>query len=384
MRLSDAASSPDRLHDLDDLAGLDDLLEGLDGPLRAGRRRLLAELLERGYSADDLRAAHRLDRLPVLLVEEALQETASLTARDVAARCALDVDTVLSASRLLGIHVAGPDTRAFDDATCAALQTLQFAREYGMSQEALDEILLVLGRHMWQLAADIEVIVGNELGRPGDTEYEIAHRYADGARVLAPAAAPLIECAFAAHLRERMRDIFVTADEAASGALRAVTNVAVAFVDVVGFTGLGERVDAGHLKSVAASLVTVAEEVVDLPVRLVKTVGDAILLMCREPSALVDAVVRVNERARAHADLPPVHSGIAYGPAYIGGADVFGAPVNLASRLTDLALPGAVWADASVANETQRTFNWVPRGAHAVKGHDEPLALFELASAVPR
>jgi adenylate cyclase len=258
------------------------------------------------------------------------------------------------------------------------LQSIKVARDYGLSQEALDEVLVVLGRHMWQLAADIEVVVGNELGRPGDTEYELAHRYADAARVLAPIAAPLINSAFAAHLRERMRDIFVTPQEAEFGSLHSVTDIAVAFVDVVGFTGLGERVDAGQLKSIAGSLVAVADEVVELPVRLVKTVGDAILLMARDASALVEALLQVDACARLQPGLPAVHSGIAYGPAYIGGADVFGAPVNLASRLTDLAPPGTIWANDAVVRETGGAFTWMERGAHTVKGHDDPLLTFEL------
>jgi class 3 adenylate cyclase len=63
---------------------------------------------------------------------------------------------------------------------------------------------------------------------------------------------------------------------------------------------------------------------------------------------------------------------------------VFGAPVNRASRLTDLAPPRAVWADASVARETQPAFRWVAQGERTVKGHDEPLALFELAPTSSR
>lgn len=193
---------------------LAEVLEGIDGPLRDGRERLVNELLDRGYDVATLREAHRRNRLVVLLLDEAIHETAFLTARDVATACGVPVGDILGVSRLLGIDIADADTPAFDEYSCEAVQTLKLARSYGLSEASIDDMLLVLGRHMSRLAADLEVIVGKELGRPGDTEYELAHRYADGARVLAPSAVPLVRCAFTAHLRDRMRDIFVTAQEA--------------------------------------------------------------------------------------------------------------------------------------------------------------------------
>jgi adenylate cyclase len=230
---------------------------------------------------------------------------------------------------------------------------------------------------MFQLAADVEVLVGNQLGRPGDTEYELAHRYADGGRVLAPFAVPLISSVFSAHLRERMRDIFVTPEEAELGSLRAETDVAVAFIDVVGFSGLGERVAAGHLMTVAANLLTLAEAVVELPVRIVKTIGDALLLMSRDGVPLVDALVKINENANASESLPPVHTGVAFGRAYIGGADVYGAPVNLASRLTDLAPAGRIWADAAFVRASGDVARWAAIGVQEVKGLTDPVEVYE-------
>jgi adenylate cyclase len=359
---------------------LADLLVGTEGSLRIGRERLVNELLDLGYDVATLREAHRQDRLAVLLLDDALQESAVLSAREVADVCELPVDDVLRASRLLGIVVDDPEQRAFDEFSCQALQTLKLARAYGLSAAAIDEMLLVLGRHMSRLAADMEVIVGNELGRPGDTEYELAHRYADAARVLAPNAATLVAGAFTAHLRDRMRDIFVTAEEAEFGSLRAVAEVAVAFVDVVGFTSLGERVDAGELKSIAVRLVEAAEAAIIPPVRLVKNLGDAILLISRDAPALLQVLSGIGDAIRSHPDAPPIHCGVAYGVAHLGGADVYGAPVNHASRITDLAPSGEIWADADIADRCDAC-RWTPLGPRAIKGADEPIAVFRLEGA---
>jgi adenylate cyclase len=356
---------------------LAELLEGVDGPLREGRARLVNELLDLGYDGATLREAHRRDRLVVLLLDEALHETAFLSARDVASACGLPATEILRIGHLLGIAVADADTPMFDEFACEAVETLKLARAYGLSEAAIDEMLLVLGRHMSRLAADLEVIVGDELGRPGDTEYELAHRYADGARVLAPSAVPLVRCAFTAHLRDRMGDIFVTAEEAEYGSLRAVAEVAVAFVDVVGFTSLGERVDAGQLKSIAHRLVDVAERALVPPVRLVKSLGDAILLMSREAPALLDVLTTIDTVMRADPDAPPIHCGAAYGVAHLGGADIYGAPVNLASRITDLTPSGEIWADARLA-QSCAGFGWTALGEHQVKGTEVPVEVFRL------
>jgi len=359
---------------------LTDLLVGVEGSLRIGRERLVNELLDLGYDAATLRAAHEQDRLAVLLLDDALHETAVLSARDVADVCGLPVEDVLRASRLLGIPVDDPETRGFDEISCQAMQTLKLARAYGLSEAAVDEMLLVLGRHMSRLAADMEVIVGNELGRPGDTEYELAHRYADAARVLAPNAAPLVAGAFTAHLRDRMRDIFVTAEEAEFGSLRAVAEVAVAFVDVVGFTSLGERVDAGALKSIASRLVEVAEAAIIPPVRLVKDLGDAILLVSRDAPALLQVLAAIRDAVRSDPDAPPIHCGVAYGVAHLGGADVYGAPVNHASRITDLAPSGEIWADTEMTDRCAEC-RWTSLGAREIKGADAPIEVFRLDGA---
>jgi adenylate cyclase len=354
-----------------------EVVAGIDGPLRAGRERLVNELLDLGYDAATLQEAHRRDRLVVLLLDEALHETAFLTARDVADACGLSVAEVLRLSHRLGIAVADADTPAFDEFICEAVGTLKLARAYGLPESAVDDMVLVLGRHMSRMAADLEVIVGDALGQPGDTEYELAHRYADAARVLTPSAVPLVRWAFTAHLRDRMRDIFVTAEEAEHGSLRAVADVAVAFVDVVGFTSLGERVDAEQLKSIATRLVDVAEGALVPPVRLVKSLGDAILLMSREAPALVGVLTAINDVLRAEPDAPPIHCGLAYGLTHLGGADIYGAPVNLASRITDLAPSGEIWADARMA-QSCRGFAWTALGPHDVKGSETPVDVFRL------
>jgi len=148
-------------------------------------------------------------------------------------------------------------------------------------------------------------------------------------------------------------------------------------VDVVGFTELGERVEAGELKAIAARLAEAASSLIEPPVRLVKTVDDAILLMSRETGPLLDVLAKLMSRLADDRDLPAVHVGVARGPAHVGGADVYGAPVNLASRLTDLAPTRRVWADEPVVATSRDSTRWHVRGPTTVKGLQAPVIVFE-------
>jgi class 3 adenylate cyclase len=57
---------------------------------------------------------------------------------------------------------------------------------------------------------------------------------------------------------------------------------------------------------------------------------------------------------------------------------VYGAPVNLASRITDLAPPSCIWATEPIAKLTSDHYEWQARGTHTIKGTANPVEIFEL------
>ena len=70
---------------------------------------------------------------------------------------------------------------------------------------------------------------------------------------------------------------------------------AVAFADLVGFTELGETIPVEELGSVAGRLSKLAEAAVEPPVKIVKEIGDAVMLVSPDPAPLVDAALRLVE-----------------------------------------------------------------------------------------
>ena len=101
--------------------------------------------------------------------------------------------------------------------------------------------------------------------------------------------------------------------------------------------------------------------------RVVKTLGDEVLFVT-DDAASAPSRWR-STRVEAHEDddeLPSVRAGVAHGPVLVRLGDVFGTPVNLASRLTDEARPGTVLVDTVAAAALARRAYAVRRAAPPV------------------
>jgi adenylate cyclase len=83
-------------------------------------------------------------------------------------------------------------------------------------------------------------------------------------------------------------------------------------------------------------------------VRIVKTIGDAVMFAARDPVAVCAAATSLVDAADGEA-LPALHVGLAHGPVLPRHADYFGRTVNVASRLCSAAPQGTVWLAWPVA-----------------------------------
>jgi adenylate cyclase len=151
---------------------------------------------------------------------------------------------------------------------------------------------------------------------------------------------------------------------------------AVAFVDVSGYTRLTvERGDElGALTAVR--LGELAESVVRRHGgRVVKLLGDGVLLVFDAACTGVDAVVEIMD-AMLDAGLPPAHAGINTGPIVERDGDVFGTTVNVASRIAAYARPGVLLVSAPVVDACpDLTAKFEPLGDMTLKGLDEAISL---------
>lgn len=107
----------------------------------------------------------------------------------------------------------------------------------------------------------------------------------------------------------------------------------VGFADLAGFTAMVRR-DDGRWLAALDRLESVAFDVVaGHGGRVVKTIGDEVMFVHREPAGTV-AICRTLAATAADDELlPPLRIGAAWGETVATRGDRFGAPVNLASRL---------------------------------------------------
>jgi len=146
--------------------------------------------------------------------------------------------------------------------------------------------------------------------------------------------------------------------------------VAVCFADLVGFTKMGEELPPEDIGGVAGELAEMASQVAQGPVKLVKTIGDAAMLVAeKDDAALIEAAIELVACAdQAREGFPQLRAGVACGPALNRAGDWYGRPVNVASRVTSVARPGSVLVHGDVRDGLKESFDWSFIGKRKLKG----------------
>lgn len=347
------------------------LLDGVvDEQARVDRVALLRQLLADGFTVQELQAATREGRLALLPVERVLhREGARLSSLDIATQTGLPLDLLVRLWRALGLAETAPDDVAYTESDLVAATTVAQFRAAGLDEDALVVIGQVVGDGMARLAETLREIAGESLLRAGDSERTLGLRYAEAAEQLVPLLTPLLGYVLGVHLKEQIRTDVITQVELASGRLDAARDITVGFADLVGFTTLGERVPLSDLGRAGRRLGEMAIAAARPPVRLVKMIGDAALLVSPTSEALVGAALDLVSRVDAEPGaMPPLRVGIARGQAIPLSGDWFGSPVNLASRITGIARPGSVLVTKSVRDDVKPSFSWSYAGTRRFKG----------------
>jgi adenylate cyclase len=356
------------------------LLDGLeDDRAREARRELLASLVEQGFSPDELKRATAEGRLALLPVERVLEtEGPRYTQREICAETGLDFDFLVEARRAIGAPAVKPDERVLTEADFNLARHAAALMQAGLSREGFLELTRVMSQSMAKVAASLTSVLGEELLHPGDTERDLGLRYADTLRSLGPLAAPALGDMLNLHMRETIRNAVVGEAELRSGHLPGAQPVTVGFVDIVGFTRLGEEIPPEDLGELVHKFERAVDEATEPPVRLVKTIGDAAMLVAPNPKPLVDTVLELVEGSRDAGELPLLRGGVSSGEALQRAGDYYGRPVNLASRLTSFARRGSVVASKDVHDAVPDGYAWSFAGNRRFKGLGEEVPVYRV------
>ena len=155
--------------------------------------------------------------------------------------------------------------------------------------------------------------------------------------------------------------------------------LAIAFIDLVRFTALTEIHGDVTAADAAGVLGEVTRTALGPDDRLVKSVGDGVLVAGPEPATglrLAGAIIEGLHDLDAGLD---ARGGLHHGPVVTRDNDVFGATVNLAARLAGLPPPGRLAVSRQIAlSAGDVDLAITPRGLIELRGLREPVEVFEV------
>lgn len=275
------------------------------------------------------------------------------------AACELDRDEVSAAAGVsesegravwnaLGFPAVPAGEKAFTRRDAEALRIAFELRDGGVVDP---DTLLMLARSM-----------GQDLARMAEAQVDVFRDLSAGltleeatatVRLAADEVLPRLE-QLVVHVWRRQ--FAAAAARAFAAAGRGQPVLAVGFVDLVDFTASTRRWDPATLEQLLERF----ERETSLRVaaaggRVVKTLGDAVMFATPDPVAAVQVALDTVAAHCADDELPDVRAGVALGPVLERLGDVFGEPVNLASRLVDQARPRSVLVDRALAEALEGT-----------------------------
>jgi adenylate cyclase len=359
---------------------IDDLLDGLQGAARAERTELVAWLLEQGITAGEIRTANP----PLLLATRHVigDDGTYVSAREISEQHNIDLMLLQRVQRAIGLaRVDDPDAAIHMRADGEAAAYAQRFVELGLNPDQVVLVVRVLAEGLSHAAEVMRYAALAAIIRPGATELEIAKASKALVSQIGPQLGPMIEQMLFMQLRHVMETEAINAAERAAGKpLPGARQVTVGFADLVGFTRLGEELSPEELGQLAGKLASLARDVTVPPVRFIKSIGDAVMLVCLEPEPLLDVLLKLVEAVDTDNDFPRLRAGVSAGMAVSRAGDWFGSPVNVASRVTAVARPGtvlvadSVWEAVGESGQFSASF----AGARRLKGVKNEVKLFRV------
>ncbi|HEV7363918.1 MAG TPA: adenylate cyclase regulatory domain-containing protein [Solirubrobacteraceae bacterium] len=345
----------------------------------AAHARIVGRLRERGHSLEEIRRASEGGVLAFAYVEDLFPPVeAAYTLEEVAEETGLEVALIERVWAAVGFN-----TQSLERLTEEDLQMLRYIAAVlsaGFPLVAFLQLVRVYGQAISQVA-DAEVrlfhlYVHEPLMRDGVPGLEMAEEMEQLARELLPLASPMMD-----HLHQRFLQHFVEQD--VIGHMEADVDedtlelgrlrVAIAFADLAGYTRLTEEEGEEQALGAVERFVDAVENTLPDDARVVKTIGDEVMVVGSDPAALTDWAVGfqtlIDERP-----LPRV--GIHYGETLYRDGDYYGREVNLAARVAARAAGGEVLVTRPVVDNAGRHLEFEPIGEVRLKGFREPTELF--------
>ncbi|RBY82151.1 adenylate/guanylate cyclase domain-containing protein [Geodermatophilus sp. TF02-6] len=247
--------------------------------------------------------------------------------------------------RALGFPDVADDEPVFTDADVSALGLLSALIDAGfIDPETEASIARAVGQSLSRLADWQTDMLVDALTRVGGGDRQVSPEEAVAtASTLLPLLRQVQDYVWRRHLAANADRLLASAGSADRREL------AVGFADLVGYTSRSRGMGGRELGVMVEDFESTATEVIARHHgRVVKTVGDGVLYTAVSPIDAVEIGLELPDAWQA-ADRPALRVGAAYGTVLTHLGDVYSPVVNLASRLTSIALPGTLLVDRELA-----------------------------------
>jgi adenylate cyclase len=360
--------------------GLIPQYEGTWTPAAVAHARLVARMRERGHSIDEIRAAVETGRLAFGYLQDLFPSLeATHTLAEAAYETGLEPELIETLFTTMGLPAAAVDR--ISDSDMELLRYAAAALLAGLPLVAFLQLVRVYGQALAQIA-DAEVrlfhmYVHEPLMRAGVPGVEMADQMQGLVAEVLPLASPMMD-----HVHQRLLAHFVDQDvighmEADLGDAERLDlghlRVAIAFADLAGYTRMTEELGDEHAVGVVERFVAEVEHTLPDDARIIKTIGDEVMVVSSDPAALVDWAVGFQE---LHDTRPLPRIGMHYGEVLYRDGDYYGREVNQAARVSARAGGGEVLVTRPVVAAAGPHLEFEHIGEVRLKGFTDPTELF--------
>jgi len=348
--------------------------------------RLVARLRENGYTLDEIKKAGEDGRLAFGFVEELFpRREGKYRFEDVARETGLEPALIERVWRSMGF----PSWRleGLDEDDLEALRYMSAVLVAGFPLVAFLQVLNVYGQALRQVA-DAEarlfiLYVHEPLIRDGVPATQMAEELSELANELLPLTTPLMIYMHRHFLRHFVEQgLIATVESELEGEedeMLGELTVAIAFVDLVGFVSFTEEQGEQEALDLLERFVVTIEDSLPASARVVKNIGDGVMIVGNDPVALTDWAIDFQEGFERRSR-PRI--GIHYGRTLYRDGDYYGRNVNLAARVVARAHAGEVLVTEPVRDTVPETpaLYFEPIGDVQLKGFKEATSLYAARS----
>ena len=348
-------------------------------PEAAAHARVVGRMRARGHSLGEIRQATEEGRLAFAYVEELFPSTATAyTLAEAARETGLESALIERISTALGLKPVHTERLSEDDVQL--LRYIAAVLASGFPLVAMLQLVRVYGQSVAQIA-DAEVrlfhlYVHEPLMRRGVSGLEMAEQMENLARELLPLASPIMDQVhqhFLQHFVEQDVVGHMESDLEGAAAGLGRMRVAVAFADLAGYTRLTEEEGELHAVDAVERFVEAVEVTLPDEARVIKMIGDEVMIVGSDPAALTDWSVGF-QIMQTERPLPRI--GIHYGYAIYRDGDYYGRDVNIAARVAARSAGGEVLVTKPVVDQAGSHLEFERIAEVRLKGFTEPTEIF--------